>query len=48
MTKAHSIQIDENTEIEKLILDNVTQKFNNCDETDLLLNNGQIKNLIIR
>ena len=48
VTKAYSVQIDGNVEIEKLEIDNVTQRFYNCDEQELILNNGRINEFVIK
>lgn len=46
VTEAHTIQIDENVHIEKLVLQNVTQRFHNCPEVPLLKNEGTVDRLI--
>lgn len=46
VTEAHTVQIDEDVRIEKLILSNVTQRFHNSPEMPLILNNGHVEKLI--
>lgn len=45
VTKAHTIQIDNNVVIDKLMLRNINQKFLNCDEVQLISNSGLVKKL---
>ncbi|MBR4889258.1 MAG: hypothetical protein IKU17_08945 [Clostridia bacterium] len=46
VTQAHTVQIDEDVHFERLVLDNVTQRFENCPAMPLVLNNGQVDELI--
>ncbi len=46
LTEAPTIQIDKNVKIEKLVLSNVDQRFKNCIEVPLIVNNGQLEKLI--
>ncbi|MBR2353240.1 MAG: hypothetical protein IKA76_01900 [Clostridia bacterium] len=48
VTEAHTVQIDENVRIEKLILSNVTQHFRNAPEMPLILNQGTVETFIER
>lgn len=45
-SKAHTIQIDENVNIERLVLNNITQRFINSPEVPILANNGKVEKLI--
>ena len=44
-TNAPTIRIDEAAEIENLVLNNITQRFENSPEQPAIVNNGTIKNL---
>ncbi len=46
VTEAHTIQIDEDVHIEKLLLQNITQRFYNCPEVPLIKNEGSVEKLI--
>lgn len=46
VTEAHTLKIDEDVRIEKLVLQNVTQRFHNCPEVPLMKNEGVIDHLI--
>lgn len=46
VTQAATLQIDENVRMERLVLDNVTQRFENCPEVPLMKNDGCVEQLI--
>lgn len=46
VTEAPTIQIDNNVKIEKLVLKNIDQRFKNCAEVPLIVNNGNVEKLI--
>ena len=46
VTQAHTVQIDKDVCIERLVLDNVTQRFEHCPEMPLVKNDGQVEQLI--
>ncbi|MBQ9086201.1 MAG: hypothetical protein IJY47_03340 [Clostridia bacterium] len=46
VTEANTIKIDPNVRIEKLLLQNITQRFHNCPEVPLIRNEGDVENLI--
>ncbi|MBE7043088.1 MAG: hypothetical protein E7399_06290 [Ruminococcaceae bacterium] len=46
VTKAPTIQVDQNVSIERLYLRDVTQRFVNCDTQPVLVNNGTVEKLI--
>lgn len=46
VTEAHTVQIDPNVKIGKLVLQNVTQRFHNCPEVPMMKNDGDVENLI--
>ncbi len=43
--EAHTIQIDKAVNIERLMLNNITQRFINRDEVPLVLNRGRVEKL---
>ncbi len=47
-TIAPTIRIDEDVTIDRLIVSDVTQKFLNCPEIPVIVNNGTVKKLILR
>ena len=46
VTEAPTIQIDADVNIERLKLSNITQRFVNCPEVPVFVNNGNVKKLI--
>ncbi len=46
VTEAHTVQIDENVHIQRLVLDNITQRFENAPEAALVRNDGQVDELV--
>lgn len=46
VTRAHTIQIDKNVDIERLVLSNVTQRFTNCPPMPITLNDGDVHELV--
>ncbi len=48
VTEAHTVRLDENVRVERLVLDNVTQRFVNAPEVPLISNEGQVDQMIQR
>ena len=46
VTEAHTLKIDKDVRIERLVLQNITQRFHNAPEVPLILNEGVIDHLI--
>lgn len=46
VTKAPTIQIDGNVSVERLLINDVTQRFVNCEEVPLFVNKGTVEKLI--
>lgn len=46
VTEAPTIKLDDMVSVERLVLCNITQRFVNCPETPLIVNNGKIQKII--